>query len=79
MDGQEIKVALGQNIKNLRAHRLYSQAELAEKANICHQARPHRSRLGDRLPNYMPLFPFMASVIIWLLRRKNEKGNTGKA
>ena len=34
MDGQEIKVALGQNIKNLRSHRQYSQAELAEKADI---------------------------------------------
>ena len=34
MDGQEIKVALGQNIKNLRSYRRYSQAELAEKANI---------------------------------------------
>jgi len=34
MDGQEIKVALGQNIKNLRSHRQYSQAELAEKAGI---------------------------------------------
>jgi transcriptional regulator with XRE-family HTH domain len=34
MDGQELKAALGQNIKNLRAHRHYSQAELAEKADI---------------------------------------------
>jgi len=34
MDGQEIKAALGQNIRNLRAHRRYSQAELAEKADI---------------------------------------------
>ncbi|MDR2575654.1 MAG: helix-turn-helix transcriptional regulator [Treponema sp.] len=34
MDGQEIKVALGQNIKKLRFHRQYSQAELAEKADI---------------------------------------------
>lgn len=34
MDGQEIKVALGQNIKNLRSHRQYSQAELAEKSDI---------------------------------------------
>jgi transcriptional regulator with XRE-family HTH domain len=34
MDGQGIKAALGQNIRNLRAHRLYSQAELAEKADI---------------------------------------------
>ena len=34
MDGQGIKVALGQNIKNLRFHRRYSQAELAEKADI---------------------------------------------
>ena len=34
MDGQEIKAALGQNIKNLRSHRQYSQAELAEKADI---------------------------------------------
>ena len=34
MDGQEIKVALGQNIRNLRSHRQYSQAELAEKADI---------------------------------------------
>ena len=34
MDGQEIKAALGQNIKNIRAHRQYSQAELAEKAEI---------------------------------------------
>ena len=34
MDGQEIKVALGQNIKNLRSHRRYSQAELAEKVDI---------------------------------------------
>ena len=34
MDGQEIKVALGQNIKKLRGHRRYSQAELAEKADI---------------------------------------------
>ena len=34
MDGQEIKVALGQNIKNIRAFRKYSQAELAEKAEI---------------------------------------------
>ena len=34
MGGQEIKAALGQNIKNLRAHRHYSQAVLAEKADI---------------------------------------------
>jgi len=34
MDGQEIKAALGQNIKNFRVHRQYSQAELAEKADI---------------------------------------------
>ena len=34
MDGEEIKVALGRNIKNLRAHRRYSQAELAERADI---------------------------------------------
>jgi len=34
MDGQEIKAALGQNIKNFRSHRQYSQAELAEKADI---------------------------------------------
>ena len=34
MDGQEIKAALGQNIKDLRSHRQYSQAELAEKADI---------------------------------------------
>jgi transcriptional regulator with XRE-family HTH domain len=34
MDGEELKAALGQNIKNLRSHRQYSQAELAEKANI---------------------------------------------
>jgi transcriptional regulator with XRE-family HTH domain len=34
MDGEELKAALGQNIKNLRTHRQYSQAELAEKADI---------------------------------------------
>ncbi len=34
MDGEELKTALGQNIKNLRFHRQYSQAELAEKADI---------------------------------------------
>ena len=34
MDGQEIKTILGQNIKNLRSCRQYSQAELAEKADI---------------------------------------------
>jgi transcriptional regulator with XRE-family HTH domain len=34
VDGQKIKAALGQNIKNLRSHRQYSQAELAEKADI---------------------------------------------
>ena len=34
MNGQEIKNALGQNIKNLRAHRKFSQAELAEKVDI---------------------------------------------
>jgi len=34
MDGEELKAALGQNIKNLRAYRQYSQAELAEKADI---------------------------------------------
>jgi transcriptional regulator with XRE-family HTH domain len=34
MDGEEIKASLGQNIKNLRSHRQYSQAELAEKADI---------------------------------------------
>jgi transcriptional regulator with XRE-family HTH domain len=34
MDGQEIKAALGRNIKNLRSYRQYSQAELAEKADI---------------------------------------------
>jgi transcriptional regulator with XRE-family HTH domain len=34
MDGEELKAALGQNIKNLRSHRQYSQAELAEKADI---------------------------------------------
>jgi len=34
MSGQEIKTALGTNIKLLRAHRQYSQADLAEKADI---------------------------------------------
>jgi transcriptional regulator with XRE-family HTH domain len=34
MDGEELKAALGQNIKNIRAHRQYSQAELAERADI---------------------------------------------
>jgi transcriptional regulator with XRE-family HTH domain len=34
MDGQEIKTSLGQNIRNLRSHRQYSQAELAERADI---------------------------------------------
>ena len=34
MNGQEIKTALGKNIKYLRFHRDYSQADLAEKANI---------------------------------------------
>ena len=34
MDGEELKAFLGQNIKNLRSHRQYSQAELAEKADI---------------------------------------------
>jgi transcriptional regulator with XRE-family HTH domain len=34
MNGEEIKTALGANIKSLRAHRRYSQAVLAEKADI---------------------------------------------
>jgi len=34
MNGEELKTALGQNIKNLRVLRQYSQAELAEKADI---------------------------------------------
>jgi transcriptional regulator with XRE-family HTH domain len=34
MGGEEIKAALGINIKNLRAKRRYSQAELAERADI---------------------------------------------
>jgi len=34
VDGQEIKASLGKNIKKLRAHRHYSQEELAEKADI---------------------------------------------
>jgi transcriptional regulator with XRE-family HTH domain len=34
MDGEELKTALGQNIKNLRVHRQYSQSELAEKSDI---------------------------------------------
>ena len=34
MDGEELKAFLGQNIKNLRSQRQYSQAELAEKADI---------------------------------------------
>ena len=34
MGGQEIKAALGNNIRSLRAHRQYSQADLAEKAGI---------------------------------------------
>jgi len=34
MNGQEIKTALGINIKNLRGIREYSQAELAERADI---------------------------------------------
>ena len=34
VDGQEIKATLGQNIKNLRSQRRYSQEELAEKADI---------------------------------------------
>jgi len=34
MDGEELKAVLGQNIKNLRVFRQYSQAELAEKADI---------------------------------------------
>ena len=34
MDGQEIKATLGKNIKLIRNHRMYSQALLAEKAEI---------------------------------------------
>jgi len=34
MGGEEIKTLLGSNIRNLRAQRRYSQAELAEKADI---------------------------------------------
>ena len=34
MDGQEIKSTLGKNIKLVRTNRHYSQALLAEKANI---------------------------------------------
>ena len=34
MDGQEIKVALGKNIKLVRTSRQFSQALLAEKADI---------------------------------------------
>ena len=34
MDGQEIKATLGKNIKLIRSHRQYSQALLAEKADI---------------------------------------------
>jgi len=34
MDGQEIKTALGKNIKLVRNQRQYSQEVLAEKANI---------------------------------------------
>ena len=34
MGGQEIKTALGRNIKLLRAHRQFSQEVLAEKADI---------------------------------------------
>ena len=34
MSGQEIKTTLGKNIKFLRFRRHYSQADLAEKANI---------------------------------------------
>ncbi|MDR0290837.1 MAG: helix-turn-helix domain-containing protein [Treponema sp.] len=34
MGGPEIKAALGINIKNIRSFRQYSQAELAERADI---------------------------------------------
>ena len=34
MEGQDIKTILGQNIKILRTHMQYSQAELAEKTEI---------------------------------------------
>ena len=34
MDGQEIKATLGKNLKFIRNHRHYSQALLAEKADI---------------------------------------------
>ena len=34
MEGQEIKATLGKNIKFIRSHRQYSQALLAEKADI---------------------------------------------
>ena len=34
MDGQEIRAVLAQNIKSFRTHREWSQADLAEKADI---------------------------------------------
>ena len=34
MDGDEIKAAFGINIRNLRLYRRFTQAELAEKADI---------------------------------------------
>jgi len=34
MNGEEIKIALGINIKNLRLKRQFTQAELAERADI---------------------------------------------
>ena len=34
MGGEQVKAALGINIKNLRTHRRYTQAELAERSDI---------------------------------------------
>jgi len=34
MSGQEVKIAFGRNIKSLRAQRQFSQADLAERADI---------------------------------------------
>jgi transcriptional regulator with XRE-family HTH domain len=34
MNGEEVKTALGKNIKNLRSHRNFTQEELAERADI---------------------------------------------
>jgi transcriptional regulator with XRE-family HTH domain len=81
MNGNELRLALGRNLKLYRHHRKFSQAELAEKANISLTflsdiERGNKWPYPDTLTNLAKALGVSVSTLFWLETDISEGSKT---